>query len=47
MLKVDIKSLLLRLNPYLTNNLQAAAGLSVSRTHYEGDGRASLCQTAR
>jgi type VI secretion system protein VasG len=35
MLKVDIKSLLLRLNPYLTNNLQAAAGLSVSRTHYE------------
>ena len=35
MLKVDIKSLLLRLNPYLTDCLQAAAGLSVSRTHYE------------
>jgi type VI secretion system protein VasG len=34
-IKVDIKSLLLRLNPYLTNSLQAAAGLSVSRTHYE------------
>ncbi|WP_028318101.1 type VI secretion system ATPase TssH [Desulfobulbus elongatus] len=35
MIKVDIKSLLLRLNPYLTTSLQAAAGLSVSRTHYE------------
>ena len=35
MIKVDIKALLLRLNPYLTNCLQAAAGLSVSRTHYE------------
>lgn len=35
MISVDIKSLLLKLNPFLTNGLQAAAGLSVSRTHYE------------
>lgn len=35
MISVDIKSLLLRMNPFLTNMLQAAAGLSVSRTHYE------------
>lgn len=35
MVSVDIKSLLLRLNSYCTNALQAAAGLSVSRTHYE------------
>ncbi len=31
----DIKSLLLHLNNLCTNSLQAAAGLSVSRTHYE------------
>jgi len=35
MVSVDIKSLLLHLNDYCTNSLQAAAGLSVSRTHYE------------
>jgi type VI secretion system protein VasG len=35
MVTVDMKGLLLRLNPYCTNQLQAAAGLCVSRTHYE------------
>ena len=35
MLTVDIKSLLSRLNPYCTKSLEAAAGLCVSRTHYE------------
>jgi type VI secretion system protein VasG len=35
MISVDIKSLLLRLNPFCTNSLQDAAGLCVSRTHYE------------
>ncbi|WP_028583998.1 type VI secretion system ATPase TssH [Desulfogranum mediterraneum] len=35
MVNVDIKSLLLHLNSFCTNGLQAAAGLSVSRTHYE------------
>ncbi|XOF35011.1 MAG: type VI secretion system ATPase TssH [Candidatus Electrothrix sp. YB6] len=35
MVIVDIKGLLLHLNPFCTNALQAAAGLSVSRTHYE------------
>jgi len=35
MITVDMKSLILRLNPYCTNMLQAAAGLCVSRTHYE------------
>ncbi|MBT8490037.1 MAG: type VI secretion system ATPase TssH, partial [Deltaproteobacteria bacterium] len=35
MLTVDIKSLLLHLNTFCTNTLQAAAGLCVSRTHYE------------
>jgi len=35
MLTVDIKSLLLHLNAFCTNALQAAAGLCVSRTHYE------------
>ncbi len=35
MVIVDIKGLLLHLNPFCTNSLQAAAGLSVSRTHYE------------
>ncbi len=35
MVIVDIKGLLLHLNPFSTNALQAAAGLSVSRTHYE------------
>ena len=35
MLTVDIKSLLMRLNSYCTNALQAAAGLCVNRTHYE------------
>ena len=35
MVNVDIKSLLLHLNTCCTNGLQAAAGLSVSRTHYE------------
>jgi type VI secretion system protein VasG len=35
MLCVDIKALLRRLNPYCTASLEAAAGLCVSRTHYE------------
>jgi type VI secretion system protein VasG len=35
MLTVDIKSLLLHLNTFCTNMLQSAAGLCVSRTHYE------------
>ena len=35
MVTVDIKSLLLHLNSFCTNALQNAAGLCVSRTHYE------------
>ncbi|HOW55931.1 MAG TPA: type VI secretion system ATPase TssH [Syntrophorhabdaceae bacterium] len=35
MLTVDIKSLLMRLNDFSAAALQAAAGLCVSRTHYE------------
>lgn len=35
MISVDIKSLLARLNPYCTRSLENAAGLCVSRTHYE------------
>ena len=35
MVAVDIKSLLLHLNAFCTNALQNAAGLCVSRTHYE------------
>lgn len=35
MVNVDIKSLLLHLNNFCTNSLQAAAGLAVSRSHYE------------
>ncbi len=35
MISVDIKSLLARLNPFCTRSLEAAAGLCVSRTHYE------------
>ena len=35
MLTVDIKSLLRRLNGYCTGALEGAAGLCVSRTHYE------------
>ncbi|HUU30244.1 MAG TPA: type VI secretion system ATPase TssH [archaeon] len=35
MISVDLKGLLLKLNDFCTNQLQAAAGLSVSRTHYE------------
>jgi type VI secretion system protein VasG len=35
MLTVDIKSLLRRLNIYCTASLEGAAGLCVSRTHYE------------
>ena len=35
MLTVDIKSLLRRLNSYCTSALEGAAGLCVSRTHYE------------
>ena len=35
MINVDMKSLILHLNPFCTNTLQAAAGLCVSRTHYE------------
>ena len=35
MITVDIKSLLGRLNSYCTRCLEAAAGLCVSRTHYE------------
>jgi type VI secretion system protein VasG len=35
MVNVDTKSLLLHLNDFCTNILQAGAGLCVSRTHYE------------
>jgi type VI secretion system protein VasG len=35
MLTVDIKALLGRLNSYCKRCLEAAAGLCVSRTHYE------------
>jgi len=35
MITVDIKSLLNLLNPYCTRSLEAAAGLCVSRSHYE------------
>jgi type VI secretion system protein VasG len=35
MITVDIKSLLIHLNPFCTNVLHSAAGLCVSRTHYE------------
>jgi type VI secretion system protein VasG len=35
MVAVDIKSLLLHMNAFCTNALQNAAGLCVSRTHYE------------
>lgn len=35
MVSVDIKALLNRLNTYCTKSLEAAAGLCVSRTHYE------------
>ncbi len=35
MITVDIKPLLNRLNPHCTRSLEAAAGLCVSRTHYE------------
>ena len=35
MITVDIKSLLSRMNAFSTNALHAAAGLCVSRTHYE------------
>ena len=35
MVSVDIKSLLRRMNSYCTNSLEGAAGLCVSRTHYE------------
>jgi len=35
MIMVDIKSLLSRLNSYCTRSLEGAAGLCVSRTHYE------------
>jgi type VI secretion system protein VasG len=35
MITVDIKSLLARLNPYCKRCLEAAAGVCVSRTHYE------------
>jgi type VI secretion system protein VasG len=35
MLNIDIKSLLNRLNPLCTRALEGAAGLCVSRTHYE------------
>ncbi|MFH1984872.1 MAG: type VI secretion system ATPase TssH [Pseudomonadota bacterium] len=35
MITVDMKSLLLHLNGFCTNTLQIAAGLCVSRTHYE------------
>jgi type VI secretion system protein VasG len=35
MLTVDIKALLRRMNSYCTNALESAAGLCVSRTHYE------------
>ncbi|OGP80585.1 MAG: hypothetical protein A2V86_16795 [Deltaproteobacteria bacterium RBG_16_49_23] len=35
MITVDIKTLLSRLNPYCSRALEGAAGLCVSRTHYE------------
>ena len=35
MVSVDIKSLLNRLNHFCTRSLEAAAGLCISRTHYE------------
>ncbi|MBC7777158.1 MAG: hypothetical protein H7246_17130, partial [Phycisphaerae bacterium] len=35
MLTVDIKNLLNRLTPHCTRALEGAAGLCVSRTHYE------------
>ena len=35
MITVDIKTLLNRLNPYCTRALEGAAGLCVSRSHYE------------
>jgi type VI secretion system protein VasG len=35
MITVDIKALLGRLNPFCARSLEAAAGLCVSRTHYE------------
>ncbi len=35
MINVDLKGLILRLNPFCTNTLQDAAGLCVARTHYE------------
>jgi type VI secretion system protein VasG len=35
MVNVDTKSLLLHLNGFCTNTLQAGAGLCVARTHYE------------
>jgi type VI secretion system protein VasG len=35
MVNVDTKSLLLHLNDFCTNTLQAGAGLCVSRTHYD------------
>ena len=35
MIASDIKSLLLHLNQFCTDTLQGAAGLCVSRTHYE------------
>ncbi len=35
MITVDIKTLLSRLNPFCTRALEGAAGLCVSRTHYE------------
>lgn len=35
MVNVDTKSLLLHLNDFCTNTLQAGAGLCVARTHYE------------
>jgi type VI secretion system protein VasG len=35
MITVDLKSLLERLNPLCTRNLEAGAGLCVSRSHYE------------
>ena len=35
MIMVDIKTLLECLNPYCTRALEGAAGLCVSRTHYE------------
>ncbi|MDH4268193.1 MAG: type VI secretion system ATPase TssH, partial [Deltaproteobacteria bacterium] len=35
MITVDIKSLLNLLNPFCTRSLEGAAGLCVSRSHYE------------